>query len=83
MIDIYKILYEICEDKLVYEEDIDLIESGLLDSYAFIELFTILEDYGVELQPTRIDKNKLRTVAGIQSLIDEWNSSMCLHQKNI
>ena len=38
-IDIPKLLYEICEDESVYEEDIDLIESGLLDSYAFIEFF--------------------------------------------
>ena len=28
-IDIPKLLYEICEDESVYEEDIDLIESGL------------------------------------------------------
>lgn len=73
MIDIYKILYEICENDKVYEEDIDLIDSGLLDSYAFIELFLILEDYGIEIQPTRVDKKKLRTVKGIMSLIDEWN----------
>ena len=42
-IDIPKLLYEICEDDGVYEKGIDLIESGLLDSYAFIELFSKLE----------------------------------------
>ena len=71
-IDIKKILYEICEDKRVFEEGIDLIESGLLDSYAFIELFTRLEDEGIYLQPTRIDRNKLRTVSGIKELIEEY-----------
>ena len=38
MIDVEKLIYEICEDEKVYEPNIDLIESGLLDSYAFIEL---------------------------------------------
>ena len=47
MIDVKKLLYEICEDKRVYDDNIDLIESGLLDSYAFIELFSRLEDEGI------------------------------------
>ena len=47
-----------------------MIESGLLDSYAFIELFTALEDYGIEIQPTRIDRSKLRTIKGIEELIE-------------
>ena len=72
MINIEDILYEICDNKNVYKKDIDLIESGLLDSYAFIELFTRLEDEGIYLQPTRIDRNKLRTVSGIKELIEEY-----------
>ena len=70
-IDVLKLLYEICENDLIYEEDIDLVESGILDSYAFIELFSSLEDYGINIQPTRIDRNKLRTVKGIEELIEE------------
>lgn len=68
-IDIPALLYEICEDEAVYEPDIDLIESGLLDSYAMIELFAQLEDHGIIIQPTRIDRNMLRTVAGIEELV--------------
>lgn len=71
-IDIPKLLYEICEDESVYEKDIDLIDSGLLDSYAFIELFSKLEDYGINIQPTRIDRSKLRTVKGIEELINTY-----------
>ena len=56
----------------IYEKDINLIESGLLDSYAFILLFSTLEDYGVFLEPTRIDRSKLATVSGIQELIDDY-----------
>ena len=73
MIDVKKLLYEICEDEKVYEEGIDLIETGLLDSYAFIELLSKLEDFGIVIQPTRIDRNRLRTVSGIEGLIEEYS----------
>ena len=73
MIDISKILYEICEDENVYNPDFDLIENGLLDSLALIELFSVLEDNGIILHPTRIDRNMLRTPGSIQKLVDEYN----------
>ncbi|MBQ4117605.1 MAG: hypothetical protein IJD08_01335 [Oscillospiraceae bacterium] len=69
MTDIRKILYEICEDERVFDEETDLIESGLLDSYAVIELFCRLEDEGTELQITQIDRELLRTAKGIEELI--------------
>lgn len=72
MIDVKKILYEICEDENVYNPDFDLIESGLLDSFAMIELFARLEDEGIEIQPTRIDREKLRTPKGIEELVDKY-----------
>ena len=71
MIDVKKLLYEICDDKRVYDDNIDLMESGILDSYAFIELFSRLEDEGIILHPTRIDRTKLRTVHGIEELLRE------------
>ena len=71
-IDIPKLLYEICEDDGVYEKNVDLIESGLLDSFAFIELFSRLEDYGINIQPTRIDRTQLRTVDGIKKLVNDY-----------
>ena len=72
MIDIEKILYEICEDENVYNPEFDLIENGLLDSFAMIELFTTLADYGIEIQPTRIDRNRLRTTKSIKELVEEY-----------
>ena len=74
MIDVEKLLYEICEDDNVFKENVDLIEEGILDSYAFIELFSRLEDYGISIQPTRIDRNKLKTVSGIKELVSEYYS---------
>ncbi|MBQ4547231.1 MAG: D-alanine--poly(phosphoribitol) ligase subunit 2 [Oscillospiraceae bacterium] len=71
MTDVKKLLFEICEDERVFDEDIDLIESGLLDSYATIELLSALEDEGIEIQITRIDRNLLRSVSGIEKLVEE------------
>ena len=74
MINVCDILYSICEDEHVYDKNFDLIESGLLDSYAFIELFAILEDNGITIYPTRISKDSLRTTGLIEKLIDEYKS---------
>ena len=71
MIDVEEMLCEICETDKVRDRNIDLIESGILDSYAIIELFTRLEDVGIELQITRIDRKLLHTVKGIETLISE------------
>lgn len=72
MIDVSKLLYEICEDENVYKPDFDLVDSGLLDSYAFIELFSELEDHGIEIYPTQIDRSKLRTPKQIEDMVKEY-----------
>ena len=71
MTDVKKILYEICEDEKVFEEGTDLFETGILDSYATIELLCRLEEEGVEIQITQIDRKLLRTVKGIETLVAE------------
>ena len=70
MIDVKQILLEICEDERVLDESVDLVESGILDSYAFIEFFARLEDLGVEVQPTRIDRDILRSVSKLSDYIN-------------
>jgi len=70
--DVRELLYSVCEDRRVYEDGIDLIDSGLLDSLAIIELFNELEDEGIELQPTRIDRELLRTPEGIRRMIEKY-----------
>jgi acyl carrier protein len=66
------LLYEVTEDKRVYRDDTELLDSGILDSLAFMELFTRLEDYGVEIYPTRIDRERLRTVKSVEELVREY-----------
>lgn len=72
MINVYDILLKICEDKRVLDPNFDLIESGLLDSYALIELLSVLEDNNITIQITRIDRDNLRTPASIEKLIKEY-----------
>lgn len=67
--EITKLLYEICEDERVLDPDAELLESGMMDSYAMIELFSRLEDEGIFLYPTRIDRSLLKTPRGIEQLI--------------
>ncbi|MGN1443329.1 MAG: hypothetical protein ACI4XE_05720 [Acutalibacteraceae bacterium] len=71
MTDVKKILFELIGDEAVLDPDCELIESGLLDSLAMIELLDALIDEGVELQITRIDREMLKTPALIQKLADE------------
>lgn len=75
MVNIEELLFELCEDENVYNDDYDLMESGLMDSFAFIEMFSKFEDYGIELYPTQIDRERLRTPGSIKALIEEYYAS--------
>ena len=68
MINVSEILYTLTEDKNVYNKDYDLIESGLLDSFAFIALLGELEDFGIVIQPTRVPLERFKTVNEIEKL---------------
>ena len=46
MRDIKDILYEICEDDAVLDPDCELIDSGILDSLAFIDCSPVLRMKG-------------------------------------
>lgn len=72
MVNVKEIICEVCNLPDDVADDYDLFANEKLDSYAFIELFTILEEEGIELQPTRIDKARLKTPASIQALVDEY-----------
>lgn len=69
--DVPKLLYEIIGDEAVLEPDCELLESGLLDSLALIELVNLLEEEGVTLHLTRIDRQRLKTTGSITALVKE------------
>ena len=58
-----------------YEElrnniNIDLIEEDILDSLAFIQLISELEEkYDVEIQPTQVSADTWRSVDGIVEMV--------------
>lgn len=51
--------------------EIDLVESGILDSLAFINLMSELEDaFDIEIQPTQIPSDTWRHVDTILKLVE-------------
>ena len=53
-------------------EDIDLLEEDVIDSLAFIELITELEDaFNIEIQPTQVPGDTWRSIDGIVKLVEE------------
>ena len=66
------LLVQACGTQRVLQPGADLLEEELLDSLAFIELLVGLEDLGIILQPTRIPKDRFRTVDSILVLVREY-----------
>ncbi len=53
-------------------EDIDLLEEDIIDSLAFIELITELEDaFNIEIQPTQVPGDTWRSIDGIVKLVED------------
>ena len=64
---------EIIKELTGYEEleEVDLIENNILDSLAFIELISELEDeFDVEIQPTQVPSDTWRSLENIVKLIE-------------
>ena len=56
--------------KLKENRDIDLLENEILDSLAFIELITALEEeFNIEIQPTQVKPDTWRSVEKISELV--------------
>ena len=66
------LLVRACGTQQVLLPGTDLLTEELLDSLAFIELLEGLEDLGITLQPTRIHKERFRTVDSILALVREY-----------
>ena len=68
-------IIEIIEDLTGYKDlkknkEIDLLENEILDSLAFIELISSLEnEFNIEIQPTQVDPNTWRSINSIIDLV--------------
>lgn len=65
---ILNLLAEACGTAAAAQPGADLLETGLLDSLALITLLEGLEDLGILLQPTQIDRERFRTPESILAL---------------
>lgn len=53
------------------DDNIDLLDSDILDSLAFVELIGALEDeFDIEIQPTQIPPDTWRKVDSISKLVE-------------
>lgn len=67
------ILERICDDDVVREDlELDLVEEGLMDSIAVVELIVAIEEeFGVTLSPTEYEKEDWSTVRKIEKILLE------------
>lgn len=72
---IRELLVQVCGTQQVLEDGIDLLDSGLLDSLAFIDLLAELDLEGISIQPTQVDRSRFRTVEGIIELVKEFQET--------
>ena len=78
MINVREILYEVCESDAVYEDDYDLIENEIMDSFAIIDFISRLEDEGIVIQLTQIDRTRLSTPKKIEELVAEYSKDKAI-----
>lgn len=68
---VLEMLAELCEDEIVKEkQEVELFETGLLDSLTFAELlFEIENQFGVIIAPSEIERKDINTPKKIIELI--------------
>lgn len=71
---IINIIAEVCENEGIKDNlDIDLIENEILDSLAFINLISRLEDeFDIEIQPTQVKPETWRNINSIVELVKSY-----------
>jgi acyl carrier protein len=53
------------------QEDTALVEEGLLDSFAAVEVITFLEDeFGITIQPTDVKREDVANVRAMAALVE-------------
>ena len=74
---IIDIIIEVCEDESLRDniKEIDLLENDVLDSLAFINLMSRLEEeFNIEIQPTQISPDTWRSVSSIAELVKKLSN---------
>jgi D-alanine--poly(phosphoribitol) ligase subunit 2 len=60
---ILDLIYEVCDDDIIYKKkDVNMFDTGLLESMDFIELLmNIEEEFDIEIAPEDIKKDEMAT----------------------
>lgn len=60
---ILDLIYEVCDDDIIYKKkDVNMFDTGLLESMDFIELLmNIEEEFDIEIAPEEIKKDEMAT----------------------
>ncbi|ERI99951.1 D-alanine--poly(phosphoribitol) ligase subunit 2 [Bittarella massiliensis] len=68
---VLEMLVELCDDEVVREDlDVELFETGLIDSLGFTELLVDIEDrFGVVISPSELEREEMNTPRKIIALI--------------
>ena len=71
---IIEIIAKVCGSEIIKENrEIDLIETGLLDSLGFMELIALLEEeFNIEFELTKIKSDTWRKVDNIIDLVNKY-----------
>jgi D-alanine--poly(phosphoribitol) ligase subunit 2 len=73
-IEVFTLLAEVCQDDIVKENpDIDLFDTGLLDSFGTVELLVQLEErFGILVPITEFDRDVWNTPNNIALQLADW-----------
>lgn len=68
---LFEVLADICEDDIVLSDpEVDLFESGLLDSIAYMELLLEIEnELGISIAPSEVEKEDVNTPAKLLAVV--------------
>jgi D-alanine--poly(phosphoribitol) ligase subunit 2 len=71
--EVLELLAEICESDDVKEElDIELFDSGLLDSLGFAEFLVELEErFNIVISPSEVEREEINTPEKILALVED------------
>lgn len=69
--EILEMLAELCEDDIVKDDrDVELFETGLIDSLVFAELLVEIEErFGVVIAPSEVERKDINTPGKVIELI--------------
>lgn len=66
------IAHACASEDVLSDRELDLFESGFLDSLAFVELLVGFEEVlGVVIQPTEIERTEVSSINKILAVLDE------------